>query len=85
MKMIKEIFALFDSKAGYFKDPITVHSKGEALRSFSDAANNPESDLHKHPEDYSLHHVGHFDTSSGMVKPLTAPESLGTALEYKEK
>lgn len=83
--MIKTICALFDSKAKYFHDPITAHAKGEAVRSFTDAANNLETDIGKHPEDFSLHVIGHYDTSSGSITPLTSPESLGTALEYQDK
>jgi hypothetical protein len=83
--MIKQLLSLFDSKTGHFADPITVLSKGEALRSFADAANNPESDINKHPEDFSIHVIGQFDTTSGSIMPTTAPESLGTALEYQDK
>lgn len=78
------IFSVYDSKAENFHTPMFVPTKGIATRSFTDVANNPESEIYRHPEDYTLFLIGEFDSSNGLVTPLTTPESLGLAVEFKE-
>lgn len=76
--MMTKMFSVFDSKAVVFGLPIFVPTKGAAIRSFSDVANDPKSSIGKHPEDYSLFYLGEFDDSTGSFHPVL-PESLLTA------
>ena len=41
------------------------------------------TEISKYPTDFKLFVVGEFDEDSGSLLPLTAPESLGLASEYK--
>lgn len=75
------IFSIRDAKSETFHRPITATTKGEALRAFMDEANDPQSMIHKHKEDFYLYQLGHFDETSGMLKPFETPLSLGGALE----
>lgn len=74
--------AVYDSKAQVFsKAPISMRNRGEALRMWMDAVNDPASPFSKHPEDYTLFVIAEYDEFSGEIWPLKAHESLGTALE----
>jgi len=57
---------------------------GEALRHFEDEVNNPQSPLYKHPEDYTLFHLGQYDETTGQFDLKDAPLSLGVALNFKK-
>lgn len=79
--MMLSIFAVFDSKAAVFGTPFFDQQEASAIRNFSDAVNdssNPNNMWHKHPEDFSLFHLGEFDNNSGELVP-NIPKSLVTA------
>lgn len=76
------VFSIYDSAAAYYKELFCCNNKGVALREFADACNNPQTFLHKHPADYSLFLLGHFDDLTGIFEPLVAPQNLGKAIEF---
>lgn len=78
------IFSVYDTKSESFSPPMVNRTKGEAIRSFSDEVNNPQSMLHKHPEDYVLFEIGEWDNTTGTITPKEAPVSHGVAIEYKD-
>lgn len=65
-----EAVAIRDSKSELFTTPMFFPTKGQAIRAFSDAVNDPGTAFYKHPEDYSLYSVGAFDDSEGVLVPL---------------
>ncbi len=73
------IYTIYDTASGLYRFPMFVSSDGEALRSFSDAALNAESDIGKHPEDYTIFRNGSFNDVTGEILG-EQPESLKTAL-----
>jgi len=81
--MMLMAFSVFDAKAEAYLRPFFAETRGLALRSFRDAANDPQSEMCKHAADYTLFRVGVFDQASGILEPCT-PESLGNALTFKE-
>lgn len=84
----KQVFAIFDSKAKFFKSPVLMRTKGEALRAFSDLANDKQTEIGRHPEDFAMFHLGTFDEEKGTYINNSCPESLGLAIEFlteKEK
>jgi len=83
--MISHMFAIYDTKAGYYKNPFMLRSKGEAIRGFTDLANDLNTEIGRHPEDFCLFVLGEFDSDKGEFKNRIAPESLGLALDYKNK
>lgn len=80
--MLKKVFSVYDSKSESFTPPMINKTKGEALRSFQDEANNENSILHKHAADYTLMEIGEFDELKGQLLPYKANISLGNALEF---
>jgi len=75
-------FAVFDQKVGAYLRPFTVRSSGEALRGWVDICNDRESEVNKHPEDYTLFELGSFDPETGRVEALSTPHSHGKAIEF---
>lgn len=78
------VFSCFDSKAGYYSKPMFCKSKGEAIRSFSDEANNRESYLYLHSEDFVLFELGTFDDVDGKFELLNTPMPIGKACEFRK-
>lgn len=54
----KVICAVWDAAVESFGQPFFVRSRGEAIRSFQDEVQKPDSQLHLHPEDYDLYELG---------------------------
>lgn len=77
--MIMEIFSVFDSKAAAFMKPFFAHNTAMAERAFSDEAATPGSPVAKHPEDYTLYHVGSFDDTTALITTFAQPKNLGFA------
>lgn len=65
-----KICAVFDSAAKAFLPPFFLPELGQAHRAFMDGVNNPDSEFHKHPTDYALYHLGHFENTTGEVQML---------------
>jgi len=63
------IVSVYDAVAEVFGRPFIVQSEGSAVRAFGDEVNRADGqeDLHKHPGDFDLYVIGHFDDSTGQV------------------
>lgn len=68
--MRTQCFGVFDKKGGVYATPFFCIREGAAIRSFQDIANNPETTVYRHPEDYELFHLGDFDDESGEFSPV---------------
>lgn len=72
-----------DAAAEAWLTPMFFQSKGQAVRSFTDAVNSQEGDFGKHPEDYTLFAIGEFDPDSGtLVVYKDGPASLGVGVNF---
>jgi len=80
--MIHKIFSIYDSKAVTYNTPIFLPQEGQAIRIFDDMVNRTDSEIGKHPEDYTLFTLGDFNDETGLITSLNTPKSLGTALEF---
>lgn len=63
--MIYKVFSVHDKAVQAFLPPFFCRSKGEAIRSFSEAANDPQR-FARHAVDYDLVELGEFDDNSGL-------------------
>jgi len=77
-----KMYAVYDSKAEVHSAPFVVRTKGEAIRSFQEAANNKESHIGKYPEDYALFEIAEWNDENGVVTPHKAPIHIGGAREF---
>lgn len=76
------LFAVFDSKAACYGTPFFSPKEATAMRSFAQAANDPNTMVFNHPEDFSLFHLGEFDDVTGELFPSN-PRNLGNAAGLK--
>lgn len=77
-----KIYSIRDTVAVYFERPFYARTNGEAIRSFSDAVNEPKSPFNAHPEQFLLYEVGDFDEQTGKINAIE-PISLGSGLDFK--
>lgn len=79
MKMV--VFSVRDAAVGAFLPPLFARSKGEALRMFAAAVQEPSHQFSKSKKDYALFHLGDWDDASGFLSSLAQPVQLISALE----
>jgi hypothetical protein len=77
------VFSIFDQKAKAFTPPFFMHSEGMAHRAFMDQVNNKESQIHAHPEDYTLFKIGEFDDNAGAISGMS-PQTMVNGLQVIE-
>lgn len=82
--MIKKVFSVYDSKAKLFSTPFYSHNDQTAERDFARAVNDPNTDLYKFSEDYSLMELGQFDDETGSFDLHVAPINHGLGSSFKE-
>lgn len=78
-----KVFSIFDQKAGAFLSPFYMTTRGQAMRAFGDLATNPEHEVFKHAEDYTLFELCEFDQESGKFT-VSEPQSVCLALHFKK-
>lgn len=78
--MEMQIFTIYDSKAEVYFKPFYLINVPTALRQFSDMCNDPESQIQKHPADYTLFHLGLWTDSDSSFD--LSKKSLGVGVEF---
>lgn len=73
-------FSIRDVKAEGFNTPFFQSTFGLAERAFKEAANDPQSQISKNKEDFSLYHVGEFNQQTGELTPVIPPQHVCDAL-----
>lgn len=63
------IVCVYDLATESFGRPFVVTHPGQAVRSFTDEANDGESQICKHAKDYELWTLGELDDSTGSISP----------------
>lgn len=79
--MNKNIYSIYDTKAQFFRSILILRTKGEAVRVFTELANDKQTDIGKNPEDYVMYKIGEFDEIKGEITRVEK-ESIGMASEY---
>lgn len=77
------VYAVYDSKVQTFASPFQMRTRGEALRGWEEVANDPNTTVCKHPEDFALMELGEYDESTGQFTNHTVPLNLGLASQFK--
>lgn len=83
--MLQRVCALYDSAVGAYLQPFFVPSRGAAERGMMDLVANPESNVSKHPGDFTLFELGTWDEHTGVIAIHEAKISYGSALDYVRK
>ena len=74
------MFPSHDPGTGAYMRPFNAQSDGQAHRLFYDLCLDEQSEIAKHPKDYSLHNIGIWDDNKGTLTGQT-PECVTTGLE----
>lgn len=82
--MIKFVFCVFDSKARVYAAPFLAPRREVAVRDFTRAARDPQLDIYRFPEDYSLYELGTFDDETAALSLHLQPEAVVTAIQCQE-
>lgn len=80
-----QIFAVYDHKSQTYGTPFFKTHMGVAIRDFGDAAQDPQTTICRHPEDYQLFNVGEYDDSDASIKNFIPPILVSSASEFKIK
>lgn len=67
------IYALYDKTAKIFTTPFFVGNDPTAARQFKDIGNDPQTIVHKHPEDFTLYRFGTWRPAEGKMEVLSEP------------
>ena len=74
-------YTIYDSKAACApRPPFFLGADGEATRLFKDLCMNADTDIGKHPEDYTLHRIGVYDNVT-MELVKETPDCLYTGVQ----
>ena len=75
--MTKVYYAVFDRKAEIYSQPFLEIKDGTAIRAVQDIViNNKDHSFAKHPSDFSLHRLGEFDETTGVITGKPKPEKI---------
>lgn len=67
--MILKAYSIYDRKALTYNPPFYAPTDGAACRIVADSANDPNSSLGRHPNDFVLFLVGEYDDQKGLMTP----------------
>lgn len=81
--MITELYTVYDAAVKAFLPPFHVRSRGEALRSFTEAVNSADHQFHKWAADYTLFFIGTFDDATAEYKQPSTGQKVITAIELR--
>jgi len=79
-----KVFAVYDSKAETYSQPHFMLTRGQAIRAWEVAVNDPETQFCRHPADFTFFELGEYDQLSGTFEQHKAKVSLGVAVEFKK-
>lgn len=81
---ILKVYSVYDSKIQAYAQPFFMRTRGEAIRGWTDVANDSSTNMYKYAEDYSLMELGEYDESTGVFQNHSAPQNLGIASQYRK-
>lgn len=78
-----KVYTIFDSKIGAYMQPFFRRANGEAIRDFTELANDKSKTVGLNPEDYCLFYIADYDDESGIFYGCATDHvSLGRANEF---
>jgi hypothetical protein len=80
-----KIFSIHDSKAEAYLPPIYFKTAAEAIRAFSTACEDSQTQFFKYPADFTLVELGEFDEPTASIATHKLPRILSNASEFKPK
>lgn len=78
--MMQRVYSIFDTKALVYNPPFFAPTNGAAVRILADVANDVQTAIGRHPADYVLFCVGHFNDQDGLMSPYSPLEHVVDAV-----
>lgn len=78
-----KIFTIYDVKSETYLQPFYMKTKGEAIRGFYEALNDPQTTFAKYPADFTLFEIGEFDDLDCSIASHSVKIPHGNGLEIK--
>lgn len=63
-------YSIYDRKALVYHPPFFAHTDGAAVRNLSDLANDLNTQIGRHPDDFVLYCIGVYDDQKGELQPV---------------
>lgn len=60
------VYAVYDKAVNAYLQPFYARTAGEAIRSFTELANDRNTNVGRHPLDYVLMYMGEYDDNTGQ-------------------
>lgn len=67
--MMLSAYSIFDNKALVYHPPFFAPTDGSAVRSLSDLVSDTNTNVGRHPADFVLYCIGHYDDNKGQLIP----------------
>lgn len=84
MQRIMQVYAIRDTKAGYYHPPFYYNTNEEAKRWLQYTVQKvPDALPARFPEDIDLFHLGHLDLHTGVITSFETPMHIMKAIEAK--
>lgn len=80
--MKTKVCVIYDSKIGYYESPMFFRTRADAIRAFSDVANDTGTKFFKHGGDFTMFEVAEYDDETGSFINHEAKISYGLALDF---
>ena len=82
--MKQRMYTIYDSKAETYLPPFYFQSHRDAIHAVTQTVNDGTSTINSYPEDFTLFHIGEYDSHTASINMLEAKKSIGTLSEYKQ-
>lgn len=82
--MIQNVYTIKDAKSNTFANPFYSINHNTAIRSFNQAANDPQTTIHQYPEDFSLYYLGTFNDENADFKAEQTPQFVANPTTVKK-
>ena len=78
------IYSIFDAKINEYQTPFFAKADGAVIRGVMDAMENQQSDLARHPEDFTVFKLGAFDEETASIDLCASPVVVCNVWELKK-
>lgn len=74
--MKKELYVIYDSKSAVYGNPFAQLNDQVALRMAADLAQDMDTEVGRHPTDFTMFKIGSYEDTTGQVTQLKTHEVI---------
>lgn len=76
------VYSIHDQAADAYITPFFLANDELAKRAFYQCVQDKNHQFHQSPDDFCLFRIGEFEVTTGVLKPLETPATLGNGVQY---